>query len=64
MLKDTLQRRFVIKKVKNTVSWTYAEDGEENRGTWYEREPQKKLINKNLELKKSLRKKLINYMSS
>ena len=41
---------FVIKKIKNTVPWTYVTDdlnGEEIIGTFYEKELQK--INKNLE---------------
>ena len=32
---------FVIKKVKNTVPWTYVLNGEEITGTFYEKELQK-----------------------
>ena len=32
---------FVIKKIKNTVPWTYVINGEENIGTFYEKELQK-----------------------
>ena len=45
---------FVIKKVKNTVPWTYAISdlkGEEIVGTFYEKELQKQ-IKKSLELRK------------
>ena len=55
---------FIISKVKNTVLWTYVINdlnGEEIIGTFYEKELQK-LIKKNLEQKKYLRKKVINYM--
>ena len=48
MLKDThqidLKEVFVIKKVKNAVSWTYVindPNGEEIIGTFYEKELQK-----------------------
>ena len=47
-------RSFVIKKTKNTVSWTYVINnfnGEETFGTFYEKYLQKQ-IKKNLELKK------------
>ena len=43
---------FVIKKIKNTVSWTYVINdlnGEEIFGTFYEKELQKKKKKKNLE---------------
>ena len=55
---------FIISKIKNTVPWTYvinALNGEENIGTFYEKELQK-TNQKNLEQKKHLRKKVINYM--
>ena len=57
---------FVIKKVKNTVPWTYVINdlnGEEIIGTFYEKESQRKRkIKKNLESKKYSRKKVIKYM--
>ena len=46
---------FVIKKVKNTVPWTYVINdlnGEEIIGTFYEKKLQKKKFKKYLELKK------------
>ena len=46
---------FVIKKVKNTVPWTYVISdlsGEEHVGTFYQKRITKKQINKCLELKK------------
>ena len=45
----------MIKKVKNTVLWTYAisdRKDEEIVGTLYQKQLQKKKIKKNLELKK------------
>ena len=45
---------FVVKKIKNTVPWTYVIsdlNGEEIVGSFYEKESQK-LIKKNVELKK------------
>ena len=53
-----------MKKVKNTVPWTYVfndRNGEEIVVTFYEKELQK-TDQKNLELKKYLGKKMINYM--
>ena len=38
------EKVFVVKKIKNTVPWTYVIDdlnGEENTGTFYEKELQK-----------------------
>ena len=55
---------FVIKKVKNTVSWTYIINdlhGEEIIGTFYEKELQK-TNQKEFRIEKVLRKKVINYM--
>ena len=46
---------FVIKKVKNTVWWTYLIrelKGKEIAGTFYEKELQKKQIKKSLDLKR------------
>ena len=57
---------FIIKKVKNTVPWTYVINdlnGEEIIGTFYEKELQK-TNQKELEQKKYLEKKMINYMSN
>ena len=45
---------FVIKKIKNTIPWTYVINDlndEEIIGTFYEKELQKKQIKKNSELK-------------
>ena len=56
---------FVIKKVKNTVPWTYFINdlnGEEIIGTFYEKFYYKKRIKKNSELKKRLDEKEINFM--
>ena len=55
---------FVIKKVKNTVSWTYIINdlnGEEIIGTFYEKELQK-TNQKEFRIEKVPRKKVINYM--
>ena len=55
---------FVIKKVKNSVPWTHVINDlndEEIIGTFYEKNC-KRLIKKNLEQKKYLGKKVINYM--
>ena len=57
---------FVVSKIKNTVPWTYVINdlnGEEIIGTFYEKELQK-TNQKNLELKKQLKEKMINYMSN
>ena len=51
---DRSEEFFVIKKVKNTVLWTYVISDlkeEENVGAFYEKELQK-IIKKSLELKK------------
>ena len=56
---------FVIKKVKNTVPWTYFINdlnGEQIIGTFYEKFYYKKRIKKNSELKKRLDEKEINFM--
>ena len=48
------EKMFVVKKIKNTVPWTYVIsdlNGEEIVGSFYEKESQK-LIKKNVELKK------------
>ena len=58
---------FVIKKIKNTVPWTYIINdlnGEEIIGIFYEKEYCKRLIKKYLELKKWLKEKVINYMTN
>ena len=58
---------FVINKNKNTVPWTYAIsnlNGEEITGSFYEKKNAKKLTKKNLEQKKYLEEKVINYMSN
>ena len=55
---------FVIKKVKNTVPWTYVINnlnGEEIIGKFYEKEFQK-TNQKEFTIEKVLRKKVINYM--
>ena len=55
---------FVIKKVKNTVPWTYVINdfnGEEIFGRFYKKN-HKKQMKKNLELKMYSREKAINYM--
>ena len=55
---------FVIKKVKNTVPWTYVINdlnGEEIIGTFYKKELQK-TNQKQFRIEKDLRKKVINYM--
>ena len=60
MLKEEV---FVIKKVKNTVPWTYVINdlnGEEIIGTFYEKELQKT----NQQEFSNQEKKMINYMSN
>ena len=55
---------FVIKKVKNTVSWTYVVNdlnGEEIIWTFYEKELQK-TNQKEFRVEKVIKKKVINYM--
>ena len=55
---------FVVSKIKNTVPWTYVINdlnGEQIIGTFYEKELQAQ-INKNLELKRWLKERVINYM--
>ena len=57
---------FVIKEVKNTVTWTYVIsdlNGEEIIGTFYEKELQK-TNQKEFRIEKKLRRKVINYMSN
>ena len=65
MLKDIcqigLKKVFIARKMKNTVPWTYVFNdlnGEEFIGTFYEQELQK-INQKNLELKKYLKEKVI-----
>ena len=56
----------MIKKVKNTVSWTYVIDdlnGEEIIGTFYEKELQK-TNEQEFRIEKGIKKKVINYMSN
>ena len=56
----------MIKEIKNTVPWTYVINdlnGEQIIGTFYEKELQK-TNQKELELKKELRKKETSYMSN
>ena len=60
---------FVNNKIKNKVPWTYVINdlnGEEIIGSFYEnmRKNCKKLIRKNSEYRKYLRKKLISYISN
>ena len=70
LLKDTtyqigLEKFFVIKKVKNTVTWTYVINDlndEKIIGTFYEKELQK-TNQKEFRIEK-LNKKVINYMSN
>ena len=55
----------MIKKVKNTVPWTYVIsdlNGEEIVGVFYQKELLPKKIKKSLELKKLSRGKVINCM--
>ena len=57
---------FVIKKVKNTVPWTYVINdlnGEEVIETFYGKELQK-TNQQELRIKKVIKEKLINYMSN
>ena len=65
MLKDIcqigLKKVFITRKMKNTVPWTYVFNDlndEEFIGTFYEQELQK-INQKNLELKKYLKEKVI-----
>ena len=70
LLKDAtyqigLEKFFVIKKVKNTVTWTYVINDlndEKIIGTFYEKELQK-TNQKEFRIEK-LNKKVINYMSN
>ena len=58
------EENFVIKKIKNTIPWTYVisdHKEEEIVGTFYEKKC-KKQIKKGLELKKQQRQKEMNYM--
>ena len=55
---------FIIKKIKNTVSWTYVIsdlNGEEIIGSFYEKELQK-TNQKEFRIEKLSRKRVINYM--
>ena len=55
---------FVIKKVKNTVPWTYVineSNGEEVTGTFYEKELQN-TNQKELRIEKVIKKRVINYL--
>ena len=57
---------FVVKKVKNTIPWTYVINdlnGEEIIGTFYGKELQK-TNQKEFRIQKVLKKKVINYMSN
>ena len=57
---------FVIKKVKNTVPWTYIINdlnSEENTGSFYEKELQK-TNQKKFSIEKIIKKGVINYMSN
>ena len=54
-----VRRSFVINKIKDTVSWTYAIsdlNGEEITGSFYEKELQK-LVKKEFRIENVLRKK-------
>ena len=56
---------FVIKEIKNTVSWTYViseYNGEEIIGTFYEKELQK-IDQQEFRIEKVIKKKAINYIS-
>ena len=55
---------FKIKKIKNTVPWTYFIDdfnNEETTGTFYEKELQK-IDQLEFKIEKVIKKKVINYM--
>ena len=57
---------FVIKKIKNTVPWTYVIsdlNGEEIVGSFYEKELQK-TNRKEFRIEKVIKRKVINYMSN
>ena len=57
---------FVIKKVKNTIPWTYVINdlnGNEIIGTFYEKELQK-TNQKDFRIEKVIFKKVVNYMST
>ena len=57
-------RSFVIKKVKNTVPWTYVIhdlNGEEILGTFYEKKLEK-TNQKEFRIEKVIKRKVINYM--
>ena len=57
---------FGIKKIRNTVPWTYVIDdlnGEEITGTFYEKELQK-IDQQEFRIEKVIKKKVINYMSN
>ena len=69
MLKDTpscSEEVFLIKKVKNSVPWTYVINdlnGEKIIETFYEKELQKANL-KEFRIKKVIKKKVINYISN
>ena len=69
LLKDThhwFEEVFVIKKVKNTVPWTYIINdlnGKEIIGRFYEKELQK-THQKEFRIEKVIKKRVINYMSN
>ena len=69
MLKDTpswSEEVFLIKKVKNSVPWTYVINdlnGEKIIGTLYEKELQKVNL-KEFRIKKVIKRKVINYISN
>ena len=57
---------FVIKKIKNTVPWTYIINdlnGEEITGTFHEKELQK-IYQQEFRIEKVIKKRVINYMSN
>ena len=57
---------FVIKKIKNTVPWTYVIDhlnGEEITGIFYEKELQK-IDEPEFKIEKVIKRKVINHMSN
>ena len=56
----------MIKKIKNTVPWTYVINdfnGEEITGTFYEKEL-RKIDQQEFRIEKVIKKKVINYMSN
>ena len=66
MFQIGLKKFFLIKKVKNTVLWTYVTsdlNGEKIVGTFYKKEFQK-TNQKEFRTEKVVKKKVINYMSN